>query len=168
MRWYRALSLAGPWTFVASTALPASFKQIPPKGTPASVILASVAGTPQAQEAVIANSIPQTASVLRVNGPTFTPVFDGAPTYRPIAGTSLQYVVNARIPVIVVNPASFYAVEAGVWFTAPGLTSPWVVATSVPRTLSDSVETTARSQPPLIPSASVGLSAFSVSTLNTV
>ncbi len=131
-RWFRAPGLAGPWTFVASDALPASFKQIPPKGTPASVILASVAGTPQAQEAVIANSIPQTATVSRVNGPAFTPVFDGVPAYQSIPGTPLTYVVNSRIPVIEVSPTSFYAVEAGVWFTAPVVTGPWTIATSVP------------------------------------
>jgi hypothetical protein len=85
-RWYRAPGLSGPWSFVAANALPAAFKQIPPKGIPASVVLASVAGTPQAEEAVIANSIPQSASVSRIDGPTFTPVFDGAPVYRPIPG----------------------------------------------------------------------------------
>ncbi|MGH6623432.1 MAG: hypothetical protein ACREBN_05645, partial [Burkholderiaceae bacterium] len=62
-RWFRATGLNGPWSYVASNALPPSFKQIPAKGSPASVVLQSVAGTPQAQEAIIANSIPQTASV---------------------------------------------------------------------------------------------------------
>lgn len=134
-RWFRAPGLGGPWTFVAGTALPASFKQIPPTGSPASVILASVAGTPQAQEAVIANSIPQTATVSRVNGPTFTPVFDGAPVYRQIPATPLSYVANSKVPVIEVSPASFYAVEAGVWFTAGALTGPWAIATSVPEVI---------------------------------
>ncbi len=134
-RWYRARGLGGPWTFVASDALPPSFKQIPPKGIPASVVLASVAGTPQAQEAVIANSIPQTASVSRIGGPTFTPVFDGAPVYRPIPGTPLSYVINSKVPVIVVTPASLYAVQAGVWFTASGLTGPWAIATTVPEVI---------------------------------
>jgi hypothetical protein len=123
--------LSGPWTFVPANALPADFARIP-KGSPAGVILASVAGTPQAQEALIANSVPQTAQVPLVNGPKFTPVFDGAPQYKAVAGTPLQYVVNASVPIIQVNPGSYYAVEAGVWFTAPGLTGPWNVATSVP------------------------------------
>lgn len=130
-RWYRAASLSGPWTFVPANALPADFARIP-KASPAGVILASVAGTPQAQEALIANSIPQTAQVPFVNGPKFTPVFDGAPQYKAVDGTPLQYVVNASVPIIQVNPGSYYAVEAGVWFTAPGLTGPWSVATSVP------------------------------------
>jgi len=131
-RWFRASALTGPWTFVASDTLPASFKQIPPTGTPASVVLASVAGTPQAQEAMIANSIPQTATVLRVNGPTFTPAFDGAPVFQPITGTTLMYAVNSKIPVIQVTPTSFYAVESGVWFTGAAPIGPYAVATSVP------------------------------------
>ncbi len=131
-RWFRAPGLGGPWAFVESDALPPAFKQIPPTGTPASVVLASVAGTPQAQEAVIANSIPQTATVLRVNGPTFTPVYDGAPVVQPVTGTTLTYIVNSKIPVIEVTPTSLYAIEAGVWFTAPAAMGPWAVATSVP------------------------------------
>ncbi|HTN49074.1 MAG TPA: autotransporter, partial [Burkholderiaceae bacterium] len=131
-RWFRAPQITGPWTFVASTALPPSFKEIPAKGTPASIVLASVAGTPQAQEAVIANSIPQTAAVSRAGGPTFTPVFDGAPQWQPVAGTPLRYVANSKVPVIQVNPSAYYAVTGGVWFNATALTGPWVVATSVP------------------------------------
>jgi len=130
-RWYRAASLSGPWTFVPANALPADFARIP-KGSPAGVILPSVAGTPQAQEALIANSIPHTAQVPLVNSPKFTPVFDGAPQYKAVDGTPLQYVINASVPIIQVNPGSYYAVEAGVWFSAPGLTGPWAVATSVP------------------------------------
>lgn len=131
-RWFRATGLNGPWTYVASNALPPSFKQIPAKGSPASVVLQSVAGTPQAQEAIIANSIPQTASVSLTGGPKFTPVFDGVPQWQPVAGTPLQYVVNSKVPVIQVSSSSYYAVQSGVWFTAPMITGPWAIATSVP------------------------------------
>src|SRR5215813_248379 len=132
-RWYRAPALtgAGPWTYVASNALPADFKRIP-INSPAGVVLASVAGTPQAQEALIANSIPQTATIQLVNGPKFTPVFDGAPQFQPIPSTTLQYVVNSPAPIIRVDANTYYALTAGVWFTAPSVTGPWVVATSVP------------------------------------
>lgn len=133
-RWYRAANLNGPWTYTPSNALPADFARIP-KQAPAGVVLASVAGTPQAQEALIANSIPQTAAVPLSKGPKFTPVFDGAPQFQPIEGTSLQYVRNAEVPIILVAPGSYYAVQAGVWFTATRLTGPWVVATSVPQAI---------------------------------
>jgi len=130
-RWYRGPGMSGPWTFVAANALPADFARIPKSG-PASVALASVAGTPQAKEALIANTIPQNATISRANGPKFEPSFDGAPQYKPIPGTSLQYVVNARTPIIVVNPTSYYAVTRGVWFDSSALTGPWKIATSVP------------------------------------
>ncbi|MFO1398111.1 MAG: hypothetical protein U1F48_13700 [Burkholderiales bacterium] len=130
-RWFRGPALAGPWTFVASTALPPGFTRIPPQSL-AGAVLPTVAGTPQAHEAVIENSIPQTATVPLKNGPKFTPTFDGPPQYRPIQGTPLSYVANASVPLIEVTPTSFYAVEAGVWFTATQITGPWKIATSVP------------------------------------
>jgi hypothetical protein len=130
-RWFRASDLAGPWTYVASSGLPADFSRIP-VNSPAGVVLASVAGTPQAQEALIANSIPQTATVKLVDGPKFTSVIDGAPQFRPIPNTSLTYVVNSPTPIIVVSPSSYYALTGGIWFTGPTIKGPWVVATSVP------------------------------------
>lgn len=130
-RWYRAALLTGPWSFVASTALPPDFRRIP-RTAPAGVVLAAVAGTPEAQEAVIANSIPQTATIPRVNGPAFSPVFDGAPQFRRIEGTPLQYVVNSPTPIIQVSPSGFYALRAGVWFSATALGGPWYVAAYVP------------------------------------
>ena len=78
---------------------------------------------------------PQTAAVQRVNGPTFDPTFDGAPQLRPIADTPLQYVANSPTPIIGVSPNRYYAVRAGVWFTAPSLNGPWAVATSVPEVI---------------------------------
>ena len=130
-RWYTGPGLAGPWTYVASNALPADFRNIP-RDSPAGVVLASVAGTPQAQEAVIANSVPQTATVQRANGPAFTPVFDGAPDLKPIEGTPLSYVVNSPAPIIQVGATSYFALQAGVWFTSTSPNGPWIVATTVP------------------------------------
>ncbi len=130
-RWFTSAALSGPWTFVASNALPADFARIPPHSL-AGAVLPSVSGTPQAREAVIANSIPQSATVPRKNGPKFTPNFDGPPQYAAVADTSLSYVVNSSEPVIRVDPDAWYAVVAGVWFTAAQVTGPWTVATSVP------------------------------------
>jgi hypothetical protein len=132
-RWYRApaLTSAGPWTYVASNTLPADFKRIP-VNSPAGVVLASVAGTPQAQEALIANSIPQTATIPLVNGPKFTPVFDGAPQFQPIQSTTLRYVFNSPTPIIRVDANTYYALTAGVWFVATSVKGPWAVATYVP------------------------------------
>jgi hypothetical protein len=129
-RWFRAPALNGPWSFVSANALPADFARIPPASR-AGAVLPTVAGTPQAQEALISNSIPQTATVPLKGGPSFTPSFDGPPQLSEIAGTSLSYVVNASVPLIRAG-ADYYAVTAGVWFSAPAVTGPWRVATSVP------------------------------------
>jgi hypothetical protein len=133
-RWYRAASLEGPWSFAAGNNLPSDFSRIPPS-SPAGVVLACVAGTPQAKEAVIANSVPQTATIPRVGGPSFTAVFDGDPQLRPIEGTPLAYVINSPTPIIRVNSDTYYALRAGVWFTATSLDGPWVVAASVPEVI---------------------------------
>jgi len=130
-RWFTGPNMTGPWTFVASNALPPDFAKIPAQSL-AGAVLPTVAGTPQAQAAVIENSIPQTATVPLKNGPTFTPNFNGAPQLAPIQGTSLSYVQNSSEPIIQVTPSSYYSVVAGVWFSAPQLTGPWVIATSVP------------------------------------
>ncbi len=64
-RWYRSKSLEkGPWQFVEGDRLPPDFAKIP-ENDPKASVLATVPGTPAAQEAVIANSIPQTAEVNR-------------------------------------------------------------------------------------------------------
>ncbi|HPO21078.1 MAG TPA: carbohydrate-binding family V/XII, partial [Rubrivivax sp.] len=68
-RWFSAPGLDGPWRFVAADALPPDFARIPPASR-AGAVLPTVAGTPQAQEAVISNSIPQTATVPLQGGPS--------------------------------------------------------------------------------------------------
>lgn len=130
-RWYRSAAAQGPWSYVSSKDLPAAFKEIPPSA-PSGVVLATVAGTPQAKEAVIEASIPRTATVPLEDGPKFAPVFDGAPQLRPIEGTKLSYVVNSPDPIIEVAPGDYYALRAGIWFAAPTPTGPWTIATAVP------------------------------------
>ncbi|MEO8602582.1 MAG: hypothetical protein ABI629_08405 [bacterium] len=130
-RWYTAQTLNGPWSYLPSSGLPAAFASIP-ASTPAGVVLAAVAGTPQAKEAVIENSIPQTASIPRRGGPTFTSSFAGAPQLRPIAGTPLQYVFNSQAAVIRVDAQTWYALSGGIWFAATSAQGPWVIAASVP------------------------------------
>jgi hypothetical protein len=123
--------------YVPGSELPADFRRIPP-GVPAAEVLASVAGTSQAKEALIADSIPQTAVIPRRGGPSFTPVFDGAPQFRAIEGTPLQYVANSPDAIIEVNPSSFYALRRGVWFTASSVLGPWVMCGYVRHHLLDS------------------------------
>ncbi|MDX2168602.1 MAG: hypothetical protein SF182_16130 [Deltaproteobacteria bacterium] len=133
-RWYEAQGLSGPWTYVPSNGLPAAFARIPPS-SPAGVVLAAVAGTPQAKEAVIENSIPQTATIPRSGGPSFTSNIAGAPQLKPIAGTPLQYVYNSATPIIRVDAKTWYALYGGVWYEGTSAQGPWVVAATVPEVI---------------------------------
>lgn len=135
-RWFRAPSLAGPWTFVASDALPADFARIPPTSL-AGAVLPAVAGTPQARAAMAENAVPQTATVPRVDGPsskapTFEATYDGPPQFVAEPGTSLTRAVNASVPIVKVASGAYYALTAGIWFTAMQPDGPWSIATSIP------------------------------------
>jgi hypothetical protein len=129
-RWFRTKNLmTGPWNYIPHDQLPADFAKIP-ENHPKGAVLASVAGTPQAREATIDNSIPQTAQVDRETA-NLTLDYDGQPQLKPIAGTPLKYVVNAPVPVIQVDNAAWYSLKDGVWFVSQASTGPWAVAASV-------------------------------------
>ena len=130
-RWFRSASLGeGPWEYVPHDKLPAAFARIP-DAHPRGAVLASVPGTPQAKEALIDNSIPQTAEVNRTTT-TYQATYDGTPKFQPIDGTSLHHAANSPVPVIQVAPNMYYSLKDGVWFTATSATGPWTVATTVP------------------------------------
>jgi hypothetical protein len=129
-RWFTSRSLDGQWQYVAGKELPPDFAKIP-DGHAQADVLASIPGTPQAREALIYNDIPQTATITR-SGTQLTVTYDGEPQFRPIEGTSLQYAVNARTPVIEVAANDYFAVDNGVWFVAGSPAGPWAVASSVP------------------------------------
>ncbi len=57
-RWFKGASLEGPWTFVSGSDMPADFAKIP-QDSPKATVLASVPGTPESKDALIANSIPR-------------------------------------------------------------------------------------------------------------
>ena len=129
-RWYRAPALSGPWQFVPGNQLPRDFANIPDT-SPKENVKASVPGTPQAEEALIANSIPQGTAVARTSQMQ-DPQIDGTPQVAPIEGTPLNYVVNSATPIIEVNPESWYSCQNGVWFTSTSANGPWTVAAAVP------------------------------------
>jgi len=128
-RWFRAATTDGPFTYVEPKALPPSFASIPP-GHPKEAVLASLPSTPQAREAMVANRVPQTATVRRASL-SFEPSYDGPPGLEPIEGTGLSYVPNASVPIVRVADGEWYAVKDGVWFTAPSANGPWSVAARV-------------------------------------
>jgi hypothetical protein len=110
-RWFAGPStLKGPWAFVPGDQLPADFPLIP-DDSPVENVKASVPGTEQAEEVVVANSIPQTAQVTRSTA-TFTPSIDGAPKIAPIDGTQLHYIANSSQPIVVLgSPAEYWGVQ---------------------------------------------------------
>ena len=130
-RWFMSPSLQdGPWQFVPAGTLPPDFAKIP-QDNPRANVLVSVPGTPEAQEALIANSIPQTATV--TCGPGDVDLdYDGAPQFTPIEGTDLSYAPNATLPVIQCAPDSYYSCQNGIWFNSAAPGGPWNVATVVP------------------------------------
>lgn len=129
-RWFTSASLQGPWQFVAANALPADFANIPVTH-PAGTVLASVAKTPQAREAAIASTIPQTATISK-SATASVDYAGGTPEFSTIEGTSLQYAKNSATPVIQVSDDEFYAVVNGVWFKSSSPAGPWRVADKVP------------------------------------
>jgi len=133
-RWFRSKSLeSGPWVFVDGKNLPEKFAAIP-ESSPKAGVLVSVPGTGPAKEALIANSIPQTATITR-NEAHLKVEYDGDPQFKNIEGTDLQYAVNTATPVIQVDVKNYYAVENAVWFVGATPGGPWVVATSVPEAI---------------------------------
>ena len=124
-RWYRSKSQDGPWTFVPSDELPASFAEIPP-ASDVGGLRTSIAGTEEAEEAVLDQQIPQTAAIKRSEA-KLEVEYDGQPEFEKIPGTSVAYAVNTGAQVLEVG-GRYYAVDNGVWFTSAKATGPWVVA----------------------------------------
>jgi hypothetical protein len=128
-RWFSALKLDGPWQFLPGSKLPPDFALIPP-GHAKGDVLASVPGTPQAQDAVAAAQVPQTATVDRSKA-TFDATYDGDPQFKAIEGTDMAYASNSPNDIVRVHD-KYYAVSDGVWFVADDPMGPWAVCDSVP------------------------------------
>lgn len=134
-RWFRARALDGPWELVAPAELPRGFAHIPPAHDKGHV-LAAVPGTELAAEALVADELPETATVRRAAA-TLRVRYDGAPLFAPLAGTVLRWAVNGATPVVEVaaplaGDGVYYALADGVWFAGGSPDGPWRVAASVP------------------------------------
>ena len=128
-RWFASPTIEGPWEYVPSDKLPADFAEIPFESDKGDV-LANVAGTEQAQEAVLDAMIPQTAKVYRKDA-KLEVVYDGAPIFEPIKGTSMQLAVNTTTTVFQAN-GRFFALDNGIWFVSDKATGPWVLSDERP------------------------------------
>jgi len=124
-RWYRSASLTGPWSFQASDKLPAAFANIPQDSDQADSRV-YVAGTEEANEAVLDAQVPQTAAVQR--GVVDIDVqYDGDPVYQPVDGTDLVYIRNTGSTVLV-SDGYYYLVQDGVWYVSSRPNGPWQVS----------------------------------------
>jgi len=128
-RWYAAGSLDGPWGHVPSDELPASFAQIPTDSSKAH-LRTFVAGTQEANEALLENQIPQTAAVKL--GPAELEIeYDGEPQFEPIEGTQMSYSVNTPFTVLEIE-GRYWVCHEAVWYEGNTATGPWTVATKRP------------------------------------
>src|SRR3546814_282454 len=122
-RWFSAAKLDGAWQYVPGDKLSPDFARIDIHD-PQAGVLASVPGTPQAKEALIASTIPQTATVSR-KAVLHVDYVGGTPRFDRIAGTELRYAANTAVPVIQVAGDHYYALSRAVWFTADSALGPW-------------------------------------------
>ncbi|MBN2272956.1 MAG: hypothetical protein JXK95_01370 [Bacteroidales bacterium] len=133
-RWYVSKSMKGPWDYVPSDELPREFTNIP-EGSQKDRVLASIAGTEAADEAVLDAIIPQTATVNR-NEATAEVTYDGNPNFKKIPGTNIAYADNSPNTVLLINNR-YYLCENGVWFESGKALGPWDVCVHVPDDVRD-------------------------------
>ncbi len=133
-RWFTSSTpLRGPWTF-ATYSLPADFAKIPASSPPGAV-LASVPGTPEAEDAVLIAQIPTTVTVNAAEAAKEVQVsYAGQPQFVPITGTTMLYATNTPNKVIQVG-TQYYLCYQGVWFLSSTPSGPWVVAQTVPQVI---------------------------------
>ena len=129
-RWYRAPTLNGPWTYHEADRLPAAFAQIPLESDQADSRV-YVAGTEEAQEAVLDAQLPQTAAVQRGTAEVEVD-YDGRPEFVRVDGTDMVYARNTGSTVIR-SDGVYYLVEDGVWYVSDTPYGPWDVSVTRPR-----------------------------------
>ncbi|TYK66188.1 carbohydrate-binding family V/XII [Colwellia echini] len=129
-RWFSRKNDKAPWVFVRGDKLPASFKDIPPDSAIGG-LRTSIAGTDEAEQAILDAQIPQTAAIKR-NEAKLTVEYDGEPNFKAIEGTQVEYAINTSAQVLKIA-GKYYAVDNGVWFVAPSPKGQWQVADNIPK-----------------------------------
>jgi len=130
-RWYSAPSTDGPWAFVPPDKVPATFAHIP-SGSAKANVLVNVPGTPEADDAVLDASIPQTQDIDPNAKVDLKIDYDGDPKFEDIENTSLQSGINTPRQVIK-SGNKYYCCEQAVWYESDEAKGPWKVCASVPK-----------------------------------
>jgi len=129
-RWYYSKSLEnGDWKFREPKDLPKEFEKIP-VGSEMETVRASIPGTPEAQTALLEQSIPQTATIDRKTAKVEVK-YDGDPEFEKIKGTDMSYAKNTDKSVLLIDN-KYYCVDDAVWFVSSKATGPWKVTDTKP------------------------------------
>ncbi|MGH3054509.1 MAG: carbohydrate-binding family V/XII, partial [Gaiellaceae bacterium] len=97
-RWFKSKTLEGPWAVVRPDELPKGFSEIPPASSLGSARVA-VAGTPEAEDAMLDAQVPQTAAIERSKA-KLEVKYDGDPKFKKIEGTNVEYATNTSEQVL--------------------------------------------------------------------
>ncbi len=125
-RWYKAKQLGGnSWEFEEPNDLPADFSKIPADSDLGSV-RANVPGTDEAKDALLEQSIPQTAEVNRKEA-KIEVNFDGTPKFKQVPDADVSYAENSDKQVLKIN-RKYYAVDNGIWFISDYPEGPYAVS----------------------------------------
>jgi len=128
-RWFSASDLKGPWAYVPPTRLPPSFRSLPKSGRLAAA-RASVPGTVEAYESIVAAREIQTVTV-KADTPCQMS-WRGEPAWSGVDGIDgLSYGTNASQPTFKFEDA-FWCCADGMWFKGSSATGPWAITDSVP------------------------------------
>ncbi|HUM02282.1 MAG TPA: carbohydrate-binding family V/XII [Thermoanaerobaculia bacterium] len=139
-RWYSSRSFGGPWAWVPADKLPKDFSRIPPESAKSDA-RASVAGTDEAEDALLDAQIPQTTAIDRESA-RLEVTYDGEPRFEAIPGAGIEYAINTPTSVLKVR-GRYYACDQAVWYVSSSPTGPWAVSDSRP----DEVEAIPPSSP---------------------
>ena len=117
--WLKAADVKGPWA--PAGTLPASFSKLPAEENWKDV-KANLPG-----KAIAPSAVPKVFVSLQ---PSELILLAGAPAYRPVQGTGLQWVSNTESDLFRMGTGgAVYYLVAGRWFSAPDFTGPWTFAT---------------------------------------
>ena len=129
-RWYTSKQLEnGTWEYIRPDKLPEDFEKIPDESDISNVRY-SVPGTQESKDALLENSVPQTAEIDRSTATTEVQ-YDGNPKFTKIESTSVSYAENADKTVLLID-GKYYVVDDAVWFVSSKATGPWEVCVEVP------------------------------------